>query len=190
MWELLDAALNGQTGPLQVSSQGGHTFEWKNGSVWTCFETFDSWASHGKGSELDASRQALAAAYGDWTRETRQYLTTLNAHGLDVRFTLSDSGATLSDTFFIEPGTAAGCVEDSVITEHSYAELGTVAITLCTGDRVDNYYPVSPSGLNDIHAHIRKHAPGVHTVAFPGGILYDEDSRALLPDLSHSKTRH
>lgn len=190
MWELLDAALNGQTESLQVSSQGGHTFEWKNGIVWTCFETFDSWSTRGNGGGVDPARQALAAGYGDWTRETRQYLTTLHAHGLDVRFTLNGSESPLSGTFLTEPGTAVPCAEDSIITEHSFAELGTVAITVCFGDRVDHYYPLSPRGLNDIHAYIRKHVPGVHTVAFPATILYDENTRTLVPDLSHSKTRH
>lgn len=190
MWELLDAALNGQTESLQVNSQGGHTFEWRNGKVWTCFETFDSWSTRGNGAGVDSARQALAAGYGDWTRETRQYLTTLHAHGLDVRFTPNGSEAPLSGTFFIEPGAPAHCAEDAIITEHSYAELGTVAITVCFGDRVDHYYPLSPRGLNDIHAYIRKHVPGVHTVAFPATILYDENTRTLVPDLSQSKTRH
>jgi hypothetical protein len=190
MWELLDAALNGQTAPLEVVSQGGHAFEWQNGSVWTHFETFDSWSASGEGAGMEASRQALAAAYGDWTRETRQYLTTLNAHGLDVKFLLSGSEVPLPGTFFKQPGGTAACAGEAIITEHSYAELGTIAVTVCSCGKVDHYYPLSPRGLNDIHAHIRKHVPGVHTVAFPGSILYDETTRALRPDLSHLKTRH
>jgi len=136
-----------------------------------------------------AERQGLAEGYGNWTREIRQYLTTLNAHGLDVRFTRRGSDKLLEGTFFKQP--AAACSEgDATITEHSFAELGTVAITVCSSDRVDHYYPLCPDGLNDIHAHIRQHVPGVHTVAFPGTILYDEKSRTLLPDPSQSKTRH
>jgi hypothetical protein len=38
---------------------------------------------------------------------------------------------------------------------------------------------VSPEGLNEIHASIRKLVPGGNTVAFPGTILYDTASRSL-----------
>lgn len=189
LWELLDAALSGQAGPVEVENDSGQRFVWDNGQVTTCFETFDSWSTEGKGAGHQAERQGLAEGYGNWTREIRQYLTTLNAHGLDVRFTRRGSDKLLEGTFFKQP--AAACSEgDATITEHSFAELGTVAITVCSSDRVDHYYPLCPDGLNDIHVHIRQHVPGVHTVAFPGTILYDEKSRTLLPDPSQSKTRH
>jgi hypothetical protein len=190
IWELLDAALNGQSKPLSVNNQGSHRFEWKEGAVWTQFETFNYWSTSGSGSELDADRQALAPAYAEWTREMRQYLTTLKAHGLDVRFTGSGSEEPLPGTFLLEPGKAVAAPMDPVITEHSYAELGTVAVTVCSADQTHHYYPLSPGGLNDIHAHIREHVPGVHTVAFPGTILYDESDRALRPDLSQITTKH
>ena len=135
-------------------------------------------------------RQGLAAAYGDWTRETRQYLTTLGAHGLDVRFKLPGSDTPVQGTFLIEPGLSSSIDGDSIITEHSYAELGTIAVTASSEGKINHYYPLNPKGLNDIHAHIRETVPGVHTVAFPGTILYDEKTRCLVPDSGQSKTRH
>mgnify|MGYP001821783290 FL=1 len=190
MWELLDAALNVQTGPLEVMSDGGQAYEWKNGVVWTCFQTFDRWSNSGSGANVEATRQGLAAAYGDWTRETRQYLTTLGAHGLDVRFKLPGSDTPVQGTFLIEPGLSSSIDGDSIITEHSYAELGTIAVTASSEGKINHYYPLNPKGLNDIHAHIRETVPGVHTVAFPGTILYDEKTRCLVPDSGQSKTRH
>jgi hypothetical protein len=41
---------------------------------------------------------------------------------------------------------------------------------------------LSPEGLNEIHASIRKLVPGGNTVAFPGTILYDAASRSLKAD--------
>ena len=190
MWELLDAALNVQTGPLKIMSEGGQAYEWKNGVVWTCFQTFDRWSNSGSGANVEATRQGLAAAYGDWTRETRQYLTTLGAHGLDVRFKLPGSDTPVQGTFLIEPGLSSSIDGDSIITEHSYAELGTIAVTASSEGKINHYYPLNPKGLNDIHAHIRETVPGVHTVAFPGTILYDEKTRCLVPDSGQSKTRH
>ena len=186
IWELLDAALSERPGPLLIRTQSGQEFEWKNGAVHTNYETFDSWASRGAGVEIDAARQALSAAYGDWTREFRQYLTTLQAHGLDFNFRLAANSLPLEGTFYKEQSSASPSATDSTITEHSYSELGTIAVTASNGDRVENYYPLCPQGLNDIQAYLRKHVAGVHTVAFPGTILYDENTRGLIPDTGNT----
>jgi len=186
IWELLDAALSKCPGPLLIRTQNGQEFEWKNGAVHTTYETFDSWASSGAGAKIDATRQALSAAYGDWTREFRQYLTTLQAHGLNFNFHLAANGLPLEGTFYKEQSSASPSATDSTITEHSYSELGTIAVTASNGDRVENYYPLCPQGLNDIQAYLREHVPGVHTVAFPGTILYDENTRRLIPDTGNT----
>jgi hypothetical protein len=182
MWELLDAALSERPGPLLVKTQSGQEFEWKDGAVHTSYETFDNWASSGGGAQFVAERQALAAGYGDWTREVRQYLTTLQAHGLEFSLHLAGNGLPLEGTFLKEQSNATPGASDSTLTEHSYSELGTIAVTARNGDRVENYFPLCPQGLNDIHTHLRKCVPGVHTVAFPGTILYDERTRRLVPD--------
>lgn len=185
MWELLDAALSGRGDPLTVQTQSGQQFELRDGIVYTTFETFDSWAA-GSGAGIVAARQALAAAYGDWTREVRQYLTTLDAHGVEVRFRLAGSREDLAGTFYTEHSNVSPTAGNSTITEHSYSELGTIAVTVRNGDQIENYYPLCPQGLNDIHACVRERIPGVHTVAFPGSILYDEKSRKIIPDASAS----
>ena len=190
LWELLDAALSESTEPLTVQTESGLQFDWRNGVVHTPFETFDRWASHGKGAGITAERLALAAAYGDWTREIRQYLTTLKAHGLEINFHLDGNGPAMEGTFFKEPSDTAPGTGDATITEHSYSELGTIAVTVRNGDRVENYYPLCPQGLNDIQTYIRKNVPGVHMVAFPGTILYDEKTRSLVPDAGRSQSRH
>lgn len=183
MWELLDGALSGRTEPLSVQTASGQKFELRDGVVCTTFETFDSWAA-GSGAEIPSERQALAAAYGDWTREVRQYLTTLGAHGVQVRFHLAGRQDEPAGTFFMEQSSVKPAAGDATITEHSYSELGTIAVTVRDGDQVENYYPLSPQGLNDLHACVRERVPGVHTVAFPGSILYDEKSRKITPDTS------
>jgi hypothetical protein len=190
MWELLDAALSGQPGPLLVKTQGGQELEWKDGAVHTRYETFDSWASSGAGAQIVAGRQALAAAYGDWTRELRQYLTTLKAHGLDFRFHLAGNGPPLEGTFFKEQSNASPGASDSTITEHSFSELGTIAVTARNDAGLENFYPLCPQGLNDIQAYLREYVPGVHTVAFPGTILYDENTRTLIPDTNNTTAPH
>jgi hypothetical protein len=190
LWELLDAALTERSGPVRVKTAGGREFVWDEGAVHTRFETFDSWASDGSGSHIVAERQALAAAYGDWTREIRQYLTTLKAHGLEVRFHLSANPTPLEGTFLKEISESAPGTGDSTITEHSYSELGTIAVTVRNGGVVENYYPLCSRGLNDIQTHIRTHIPGVHSVAFPGTILHSEKTRKLVPDAGTTSMRH
>jgi hypothetical protein len=190
LWELLDAGLSESDRPVHVQTESGQEFYWENGSVHTRFETFDGWAAHGKGARIVPERQALAAGYGDWTREIRQYLTTLRAHGLDVQFHLSPGDTPLEGTFLKEISESAPGTGDSTITEHSYGELGTIAVTVRNGDIVENYYPLCSRGLNDIQTHIRKHVPGVHSVAFPGTILHSEKTRKLVPDTENLKVRH
>ena len=190
LWELLDAALSERSASLLVKTQSGLELKWMNSAVHIRYETFDSWASSGAGVQIAAARQALAAAYGDWTREFRQYLTTLKAHGLEFSFRLAANGQPLEGTFFKEQSKASPSASNSTITEHSYSELGTIAVTARNDDILENYYPLYPQGLNDIQAYLRKHVPGVHTVAFPGTILYDENTRTLIPDTSNTAAPH
>ena len=43
-------------------------------------------------------------------------------------------------------------------------------------------WPRKFSAYNDIHAYLRKRVPPRQTVAFPDTILYDRDTRQLVPD--------
>lgn len=190
LWELLDAAMSATEATVTARTESGLQFEWRDHAVHAVFETFDSWANGGTGARVTAERLGLAAAYGDWTREVRQYLTTLEAHGLEVRFSLPGNTPAGEDSFFMETSDVEPGAGASTLTEHSYSELGTIAVTVVNGDRVENYYPLRPQGLNDIQAYIRNNVPGVHTVAFPGTINYDEKTRCLVPDSGQSSTRH
>lgn len=181
LWELLDAALSGRPDSFTVATESGQAFEWRDGEVHSRFDTFSSWASQGNGRDLAASRQALAGGYGEWTRQARQYLTTLRAHGLEVRYHAAD-GRELEGTYFAEVSETAPGENDAAITEHSFEELGTIAITAVYDGRVFHYYPLVPQGLNDIHAYLRKRVPPRQTVAFPDTILYDRGTRQLVPD--------
>ena len=183
LWELLDSALNDRTEPMQVETECGQSFTWREGAVHTEFETFDHWTSRGGGCAMAGAYQVLVSGYGDWTRKIRQYLTTLKAHGVDMVFHHQDrKGEPLEGNFFIEPGKVAPARKAATVTEHSFEELGTVAVSLVIDGGLQNYYPLSPEGLNEINATIRKRVPGGNTVAFPGTILYDERSRSLKAD--------
>jgi hypothetical protein len=185
MWELLDAALANRRETLTVTTGGGKTWEWRAGAIHTEFETFDYWASEGMGANLAASRMALAAGYADWTRELRQYLTTLRAHGITPQLHLPGDETPLPGSFLVEASPTAPGDFDCVVTEHSFGDLGTIAITAAQDGCIENFYPLRPRGLNEIHTLLRDRAPGGHTVAFPGTILYDEATRRLRPDTSN-----
>ena len=182
MWELLDTALNGTPERLSVSGSGGQQFEWRDGAIHTRFESFDYWASEGGGSHLPAARQELAQGYAEWTRELRQYITTLSTHGLDFHFHLPDNPEPLKGNWFEESSRQPAGDLAAAITEHSFDDLGTIAITAVIDGEVKNYYPLVPQGLNDVHRHLRSCIPEKHTVAFPGTLLYDEGRRCLVSD--------
>jgi hypothetical protein len=183
MWELLDAALNEQTDKLVVQTASGKALEWSNQAVHTDFESFDYWANEGAGRDMEGARQMLANGYGDWTREIRQYLTTLNAHGVRLEFHLPGvDGESLPGNYFVEYSQATPEADSAVVTQHHFEELGTIALSLVKDGRLLNYYPLSPDGLNEINTSIRRQVPVGHTVAFPGTLQYDEASRRLKPD--------
>ena len=182
LWELLDAAMNPPASALEVSTDGGLKFKWQDGAVHSFFESFDWWAQYGGGTDLAADDQQLQAAYADWTQEYRVYLTMLSAHGVKVCQHLPGlEDAELKDSFLLEESTVIPGASALPLTEHTAGELGTVAVTVVSGNRQMNFYPLQASGLNDLHEFIREQGYS-GDVAYPGRICYDETSRQLISE--------
>ena len=190
IWELLDAALYERNDPLTVTSASGKTWQWQAGAAHTTFETFDYWANEGAGADVAATRLALAAGYAEWTRELRQYLTTLQAHGLTVRLHLPRATEPLTDSFLAEVSADPPQGDDCTVTEHHFDDLGTIAITVVRDNRIENWYPLRPRALNDMHRLLRNQAAAEPTVAFPGTILYNETTRRLRPESNRAVRAH
>jgi hypothetical protein len=184
LWDLLDAAINSPDQILPVETALGLNFKWREGAVHTTFETFDWWAGYGGGTDVPSSKQQLEAAYADWTREYRRYLTMLDAHGVKVCQHLPGlEDSDLSDSFLIEESTLPPPQGAAPLTEHSTVDLGTLAVTVVHENRQMNLYPLQANGLNDLHQHIQNE--GLNgDIAFPGNISYDETSRQLVADTS------
>ncbi|NIN60018.1 MAG: hypothetical protein GTN56_09505 [Xanthomonadales bacterium] len=183
LWELLDAALSDRPEPLEAIGRGGQSFCWREGAVHARFETFDHWAATGAGAGEPAIKNQLARAYADWTREYRQYLTTLQAHAVTVLQHLPGRDAeALAGTFLVEKSAQAPSRDTAPVTEHSAGDLGSIAVTVIDAGQQHNYYPLTPAGLNALHAAIREQGLAAGGVAFPGGIRYDERSRRLVGD--------
>ncbi len=182
LWELLDAAMTKQTGTLEVTTGSGLRFKWRDGAVHSFFESFDWWAQRGAGAGNPASDQQLQSAYTDWTREYRRYLTMLTAHGVEVSQHLpglEDAG--LTNSFLLEESTNSPAQDAAQVTAHSADDLGTIAVTVVSGARQMNFYPLEAGGLNDLHQFIRKQGYS-GDIAYPGRLCYDENSRQLVAD--------
>ncbi|MFT5138803.1 MAG: hypothetical protein ACI9H8_000740 [Lysobacterales bacterium] len=187
LWQLLDAAINQPTINLEVTGREGQLFKWTGTAVRCTFETFDYWAGQGQGKTVAAQGQLLAKAYSDWTRGYRQYLTTLAAHAVPLeQVRADDSSQLLNSTYLIEASNYQSRHEALQVTEHSSGELGTVAVSVVGESGLQHYYPLVSSGLNDLHAAIRDEFGVSGGLSFPGSILYDESSRQLRPDTTHS----
>ena len=183
LWQLLDAALNDLVDELAVELENGQVFTWRGGAVHTDFQTFDHWSQSGSGMHVDSYRGKLAGAYADWTRVMRQYLTTLAAHRVPLGFFRPGlPQEALPGSYFIETSTGAARSHCAEVTEHSFAELGTICLSVVIDGRQENYYPLRPHGLNDIQQAILQRGLGGKTVSFPGTILYDEGGRSLLAE--------
>jgi hypothetical protein len=182
LWQLIDTALNTPQEPLEVEGRGGQSFHWDGQRVTATFETFDHWAAAGKGKDHASDAQMLARGYTDWTREYRQYLTTLSAHAIPFVQVLPGLEEILETSFVVEHTGLKAPRDSAWITEHSSGELGTVAVTVAVEGEQFNYYPLLPPGLNDLHAAIREQVGSDAAVSFPGSILYDPRTRRLCPD--------
>ena len=178
LWTLIDAALE-DAPPCEVTGEGGQHFRWADGAVRAEFETFDHWARRGGGRDLPAD--ALAATYLAWTREYRQLLITLSAHGIQVEQHLPGSDAPLTGLFLEESGAEAGD-QPNAITEHDGGELGTLAVTVAQDGRLRHFYPLAPEGSNALHAHIAGLGIAHEGLSFPGRLCFDPEQRRLAAD--------
>ena len=178
LWRLIDAALESAP-PCEVRGEGGQRFRWFDGAVHAEFETFDHWARHGGGRELPADE--LAESYVAWTREYRQLLITLAAHGVRVEQHLPGSDESLTGLFLEESGAAAG-EQANAITEHDGGELGILAVTVAQDGKLRHFYPLAPEGSNALHAHIAGLGIAHEGLSFPGHICFDPAHRRLAAD--------
>lgn len=191
LWQLIDAALEQSAAVLRVQPDTGPLFCWREGAVHIEYQTFDFWARQGSGKTRDPYRGKLAGAYAEWTRQLRQYLITLRAHKVDVVFHLpGQPERALDGDYFVESAAERPLESAASVTEHSFAELGTVCISHAHDGTLQHYYPLAPQGINEIHSAIRKSGLAEGTVAFPGSILYDENSRSLLAESIHGHIGH
>jgi hypothetical protein len=182
LWELLDGSMNAPQAELEVTTKEGLRLAWRDGAVHTEFESFDWWAQHGSGADKPADRQQLQGAYTTWSREYRRYVTMLHAHGVRVAQHLPGlQDSELDGSFFLEESTAQPPANAAPVTEHQAEDLGTVAVTVVSGPRQINFYPLQASGLNDLHRFIQSEGYS-GDVAFPGLINYDSNSRQLKAD--------
>ncbi|MBT8061581.1 MAG: hypothetical protein KJO85_02795, partial [Gammaproteobacteria bacterium] len=187
LWDLLDAAINAPDSGIDAQGRGGQVFQWNGHAVRAQFESFDYWASRGAGKSIVGEEETLARGYIDWTREFRQYLTTLQAHGVKVEQYLPGSPAdTLQKSFHIEVSENRPRETLAQVTEHSAGDLGTVAVSVVTEGKQLNYYPLEARGLDRLHAAIRESLGKAEAVSFPGSLQIETRSRRLVPDRMNS----
>ncbi len=179
LWTLLDAALESEPGPVEATGAAGQRFCWRDGAVHARFETFDHWAGRGAGAEHPA--ESLAEGYIAWTREYRQMLVTLGAHGVPVVQHLPGDPAPLEGLFLEED---AGPTEGGApaVTEHDGGDLGALAVTVSHAGRLHHFYPLAPEGANALHAHIAGLGVAHGGLSYPGCLCIDEDRRRLAAD--------
>jgi hypothetical protein len=179
LWELIDAALEEQSEPLEAVGASGTRFTWRDGTVVAEFETFDHWAREGGGREHPS--EDLASSYAARTREYRQFLVTLAAHGVPVTQRLAGTGALLEGSFLEEDaGPAPG--EGPAVTEHQERDVGLVAVTVVANERLRHFYPLAPEGSNALHAHIAGMGIAHDGLSYPGCLCFDPRARRLVAD--------
>jgi hypothetical protein len=181
LWELVDAAVCGQSRELSLTTANGTRLHWSQGTVQVSFQPFDYWANEGSGRRIES--QGLGEAYAEWTRELRRYASTLAAHHIPVRFELAAGcEGSVGEHFLCEETDLPSSADPPAsITEHTWPDLGIVAITIRTPATLKHFYPLTSGGLNDIHELIRSYELSGEGMAFPGRIAHDHSNRRLRP---------
>lgn len=181
LWELTDAAVNGLDQALSLTATSGTEYRWLNGEVRVNFQTFDYWASQGAGHAI--ANDELGHAYAESCRELRRYTSTLAAHHVPVRFDLPpECTGEVGDDYLCEETRLTDAHESlASITEHSWNDLGIVAITVQTPEILKHFYPLTPGGLNTIHEIIQGLELSGEGMSFPGRVRFCETNRRLRP---------
>lgn len=182
LWELLDAALEDANDTGVLYGSRGQQFRWDGERVIARFESFDYWAREGGGRDLDDGD--LGEAYIAWTREYRQLLVTLAAHGVPVAQKLAGAESLLEGLYFIEEAGPSGD-KAPAITEHGGEAMGTVAVTVVHEGRMRHYYPLAPEGSNQLHSDLAQLGVAHQGLSYPGCICFDRQTRRLVPDCGH-----
>lgn len=181
LWELVDAAVWDHSLELSLTTANGTQLHWSRGVVQVSFQPFDYWANEGSGHSIES--QGLGEAYAEWTRELRRYTSTLAAHHIPVRFELpAGCKGSVGEHFLCEEADLPPSSSPlASITEHTWTDLGIVAITARTPTTLKHFYPLTPGGLNDIHEVVRSHELSGEGMAFPGRIAHGHSNRRLRP---------
>ncbi len=181
LWRLVDAAVIGADGEFTLTTTAGIELAWKKETVHVVFQPFNHWATRGSGRDVETG--ALGQAYAAWSRELRQYASTLTAHHIPVRFELPvECEGEVGEHFLCENAPLPDNADSlAAITEHAWHDLGIIAITAETPAGLKHFYPLTPEGLNDIHDLARTQELSGEGMSFPGRIAYNESSRHLRP---------
>jgi hypothetical protein len=106
----------------------------------------------------------------------------LTAHGVHVSQHLPGlEDAELTDSFLLEESTNTPEACAAPVTAHVADDLGTIAVTVVSGARQMNLYPLRASGLDDLHRFIRDEGYS-GDIAYPGRLCYDENTRRLVAE--------
>jgi hypothetical protein len=183
LWELLDGAIEQSADPFEVRGRGGQRFEYRDGVVHCTFECFDYWAQHGGGMQPGTDTD-LEQAYTDWTREYRQYVTTLQAHQVPLAQHPAAPGCAVVEGDYLVETSANDLTDGHVmeVTVHGSDDTGVIAVSVIENGRQRNLYPLSAAGLNAIYREIRRAGLGPAGFAYTGRIVHDPERRRLQPD--------
>jgi hypothetical protein len=183
LWELIDAAVSESRDELEINTENGTRYGWREGRACVEFQTFDFWAAQGSGRDVASDDEEFARRYAIWCRELRRYSSTLAAHHVPLRFELPDerTGQVSEHHLFEEVDAPVAAGAQASITEHAWPELGTVAVTARLAESLRHYYPLTPQGLGEIHEILGTVELKGEGLAFPGTIRFDPASRRLRP---------
>lgn len=163
LWNLLEEALFNPQPETKVKLPQGNEFYLSKKIVFTPFFTYHFWKNNGPGLSIDNPQES----YLQYTQLHRQYIATLQEHGLDVRQFIANENnwplseehicfATLdqyrlTDDYHHEIIKALSTHSEADIRKHEHRHLGVLFFQLEDEfNGLECYYPMNPDGVNKV----------------------------------------
>ena len=182
LWKWLERMLKNPEFDADISLGDGPDIQYRAGKVQIRFLSFDQWVLS---TTEKAPAESLSQGYLAWLHQYRQASLLLQAHGLSVKICGVDNSSQLQDDFigqqteglYCEP-TKLNSATDN-ITHHYDKQLGLIATSVSHAGQQFNYYPLKPSGLEELSALLAARYPTNLKTDTYNGLCLNQSGRNL-----------
>ncbi len=182
LWKWLEQMLKNPDFEANINLDGGPEINYRAGEVQIHFLSFDQWVLN---ATEKAATENSAQQYLGWLNQYRQATLLLQAHGLSVEICGIDTTAQPQNNSIGQQTDGLYCESTHLkpatdnITHHYDKQLGLIATSVSCAGQQFNYYPLKPSGLEELRALLAERYPGNLTTDTYNGLCINQSGQNL-----------